>query len=287
MLTKLRKKALSACQGAKLLTAIFVHSTWTCLSFLLALLRSAFGATEQCSGVEFLEGWVSHARTHEASHAFRYDVRMALVDLDHPPHWWALEPIQRLTAEERWRGGTTGSVKLLTTPAAAEYHQNPIQIYFCEDQGEYKRGVCEVTNTPWNHHVFFVFDLKGDERPKPLHEVFVDVLPGLDRSSSKPLFRAHLQLQPSSFLRARAEHAGSLQMLWRYGFQPQRTALRIYWNAVKLLRKGVRFRSHPAPGFKEEVLEATQRFHDHETTTPRSAPSAPWWRDNQAFPWKP
>lgn len=30
---------------------------------------------------------------------------MALVDLDHPPHWWALEPIQRLTAEERWRGG--------------------------------------------------------------------------------------------------------------------------------------------------------------------------------------
>lgn len=35
-----------------------------------------------------------------------------------------------------------------------------------------------------------------------------------------------------------ASHAfgGSLQMLWRYGFQPQRTALRIYWNAVKLLR---------------------------------------------------
>ena len=25
-------------------------------------------------------------------------------------------------------------------------------------------------------------------------------------------------------------------MLWRYGFQPQRTALRIYWNALKLLR---------------------------------------------------
>ncbi|CAK8995662.1 Uncharacterized protein (Fragment) [Durusdinium trenchii] len=208
MLTKLRKKALSACQGAKLLTAIFVHSTWTCLSFLLALLRSAFGATEQCSGVEFLEGWVSHARTHEASHAFRYDVRMALVDLDHPPHWWALEPIQRLTAEERW------------------YHQNPIQIYFCEDQGEYKRGVCEVTNTPWNHHVFFVFDLKGDEQ----------LGFGVWKIWFPRLFRAHLQLQPSSFLRARAEHAGSLQMLWRYGFQPQRTALRIYWNAVKLLR---------------------------------------------------
>ena len=29
---------------------------------------------------------------------------------------------------------------------------------------------------------------------------------------------------------------GSLRMLWDFGFQPQRTALRIYWNALKLLR---------------------------------------------------
>eukprot|EP00438_Fugacium_kawagutii_P004658 Skav209247 [mRNA] locus=scaffold990:38466:42128:- [translate_table: standard] len=50
------------------------------------------------------------------------------------------------------------------------YHQNPIQIYFCEDaNGEFNVGVCEVTNTPWNHHVFFVFRLEGDERPKPCH----------------------------------------------------------------------------------------------------------------------
>ena len=53
-------------------------------------------------------------------------------------------------------------------------------------------------------------------------------------------------------------------MLWDYGLQPQRTALRIYWNALKLIRrcalraescldlgKGVRFRSHPQPNFKE------------------------------------
>eukprot|EP00435_Cladocopium_sp_Y103_P026366 s1414_g6.t1 len=193
----------------------------------------------------------------------------------------------------RAAAGTRGKVELLTTPAVAQYHQNPIQIYFCEDNGEFNVGVCEVTNTPWNHHVFFVFRLEGDERPKPLHvsplmdlkhrwrlkatspakgpmEVSVDVLPSLE-GKSEVIFKAHLKLELSNFPHARAEHAGSLQMLWDFGFQPQRTALRIYWNALKLLRKGVGFRSHPSPQYKEEVLEATQR----------SGATKPWWRDNQ------
>eukprot|EP00435_Cladocopium_sp_Y103_P027741 s1414_g6.t2 len=197
----------------------------------------------------------------------------------------------------RAAAGTRGKVELLTTPAVAQYHQNPIQIYFCEDNGEFNVGVCEVTNTPWNHHVFFVFRLEGDERPKPLHvsplmdlkhrwrlkatspakgpmEVSVDVLPSLE-GKSEVIFKAHLKLELSNFPHARAEHAGSLQMLWDFGFQPQRTALRIYWNALKLLRKGVGFRSHPSPQYKEEVLEATQR----------SGATKPWWRDNQRFPW--
>lgn len=298
---KLRKVILSACQATKLLTAIFVHSTWTLCSFFLALLRGS-SCAEHCEGVQFLEGHVTHARSLEAKHSFRYGLRMALIDLDHPPFWWSQEPIQRLTAQEvRDAAGTSGNVKLLTSPAAAGYHQNPIQIYFCEENGEFHVGVCEVTNTPWNHHVFFVFRLEGDERPKPLHvsplmdlkhrwrlkasspsalqkgpmEVSVDVLPGLESTSAEAIFKAHLKLELSNFPHARAEHAGSLRMLWDFGFQPQRTALRIYWNALKLLRKGVGFRSHPSPRYKEEVLEASQR----------SGASKPWWRDNPRFPW--
>eukprot|EP00434_Breviolum_minutum_P023473 symbB.v1.2.020706.t1/scaffold1760.1/size102730/4 len=288
---------------------MIVHSTWTFCCVVRALFDALFGRAELCDGVEFLEGYVTHARTHEASHAFRYEVRMALIDLDFPPPWWSSEPIQRLSAEEaRSAAKTTGKVKLLTTPAAAQYHQNPIQIYFCENHGEWNVGICEVTNTPWNHHVFFIFDLAGDERPKPLHvsplmdlqhrwrlkatppppacdgeshgsqmDVFVDVLPGLE-GNSPPIFKAHLKLERSASLHARAEHAGSFKMLWRYGFQPQRTALRIYWNALKLLRKGVKFRSHPSPEFKEEVLNATKRS---------KVRWMPWWRDNPHFPWKP
>lgn len=57
-----------------------------------------------------------------------------------------------------------------------------------------------------------------------------------DRYRFPRIFRAHLQLE-SSRSRARAERAGSLRMLFDFGFQPQRTAVRIYWNAVKLIRR--------------------------------------------------
>lgn len=41
------------------------------------------------------------------------------------------------TQEAREAAQTDGPVRLLTTPAAAGYHQNPIQIYFCEE----KKGI--------------------------------------------------------------------------------------------------------------------------------------------------
>ncbi|CAE7843477.1 unnamed protein product [Symbiodinium microadriaticum] len=159
-----------------------------------------------------------------------------------------------------------------------------------------------VTNTPWNHHVFFAFDRTGAELPKPLHvsplmdlqhrwqiqtsdpsadplEVSVDVLPGPEAGAkASPIFRAHLRLQRSQLPHARAERAGSFRMLWDYGFQPQRTSVRIYLNAVKLMRKGVGFRSHPKPAYKEAVLGAQQSFQG------RGA-QEPWWRDNEGFPW--
>ncbi|CAJ1330127.1 unnamed protein product [Effrenium voratum] len=122
--------------------------------------------------------------------------------------------------------------------------------------------------------------LRASEPTSTPLEVFVDVLPGLDPNADKsdtPIFKAHLKLWPSKFLRARAEHAGSFSMLWDFGFQPQRTAIRIYWNAVKLLRKGVGFRSHPPPQYKEAVLGRKGR----------AGAGEPWWRDNSRFPWAP
>ncbi|CAE7357532.1 unnamed protein product [Symbiodinium sp. CCMP2592] len=143
----LQKKALSACQAWRLLSSIVVHGFCMLCSLIFALLRLAAGA-EKCAGVEFLEGHVTHARSHEANHAFKYPVRMALVDLDSPPAWWSEEPVPRLSAKEAREalGVPSGRVRVLTTPSSAGYHQNPIQIYFCDNKTAQNQGICEVSS---------------------------------------------------------------------------------------------------------------------------------------------
>lgn len=294
---------LPACQAARLYWVALIGAIRSLWCALCALVRLALGKTaEDHMGVEFFDGHVTHVRSHEGSHAFSYPVRMAVIDLDSPPPWWRFEPVARLSATEaRAAAGTEGRVRLLTTPSSAEYEQNPIQIYYCEDLGGgCSRGVCEVTNTPWNHRVYFAFDLVGAELAKPLHvsplmdidqrwwvratppaadglELDVDVLPVSrgDINGDAPLLRARLRLQRSSWPRARAEHAASFLALWRYGFQPQRTAVLIYFNALKLLAKGIKFRRHPAPEYKECVLRRA--------VSNRRA-GKPSWIDNETFP---
>jgi len=309
----LPKRILSACQAFKLLWAVLTHGLRAALSTLYALLLLLLGCrAEDCTGVEFYEGVVTHTRSHEGTHAFKYPVRMAVVDLDNPPHWWCSEPVARLSADAaRVAAGTDGPVHVLTTPSCFGYDQNPIQVYYCADaNGTCRRGICEVTNTPWNHHVYFAFVLDGAELPKPLHvsplmdlkqrwrlratppsahglQVWVDVLSAEARAATPAqpdkafLLRAYLELNQRSWPHARAERAASFEALWKYGLQPHRTAMRIYSNALLLLRNGIKFRDHPAPEYKQCVLDRMQ-----DSGSCRGA-GLPWWADNPRFPWCP
>merc|ERR1719235_1573190 len=88
-------------------------------------------------------------------------------------------------------------------------------------------------------------------------EVDVDVLSPLRDGAGKseqPLLRARLRLKKSSAPKTRTEYGASLNALWSFGLQPHRTAVRIYMNAILLLRKGVKFRGHPPPSYKDDVL---------------------------------
>jgi DUF1365 family protein len=136
----------------------------------------------------WIEGRVTHVRRKPVRHAFGYDVRLALLDLDSPPRWFSAQQNDHLTADQaRAAAGTTGRVLLLTLPAAAGYVQNPISVYYCYDKEQERRGggealaaegkpapplrrcIAEVTNTPWGERVSFVFDPKGAAVPKSLH----------------------------------------------------------------------------------------------------------------------
>jgi DUF1365 family protein len=72
----------------------------------------------------------------------------------------------------------------------------------------------------------------------------------------------------------------SLESLWKYGFQPQRVAWWIYWQAVKLLWKGVRFYAPPDEAYKAKVeKEVADR--------PKLDGGAVFqWRPAREWPWR-
>lgn len=210
---------------------------------------------------------VHHARNKPVSHRFSYDVRVAIVDLDDPPAWYDARTNDTMTADEaREAANTRGGVRLLTDPAVAGYVQNPISVYYCYDEsGALETCIAEVTNTPWGERVTFLFDPSGTSVPKVLH-----VSPLMDMKNVWTLNTRDPKGCDRLYLRVSVNHAelgkyfdaviegqadkdaphernetASFGTLFRYGFQPQRVALYIYWHAVCLLYKGVSFYGPP------------------------------------------
>lgn len=246
----------------------------------------------------FYEGQVVHRRKAPKEHSFRYPVRVALVNLDCPPKWWGECADEHITAAEaRKMAGTNGTVWILTNPPVAGYTQNPISVYYCYSKSwELVRGIAEVTNTPWGERVTFLFHPEGDELPKALHVSPLMDMKGRWRlrapaprdtlvlvvSVTHPhlgdFFFASLEARHSK-VNARSECAG-LQLAARYAFMPQRIALWIYWEAVRLLLKGVPFHGPPDTRTKQQLV-------GHTINPKMSGVPAPHccWRDAQQWPW--
>ena len=213
------------------------------------------------------EATVHHARNKPVSHRFSYDVRVAVVDLDDPPAWYNARTNDTMTAgEARAVAETRGGVRLLTDPAVAGYVQNPISVYYCYDEsGALEKCIAEVTNSPWGDRVTFLFDPSGTSVPKVLH-----VSPLMDMKNVWTLNTRDPMGSDGIYLRVSVDHAelgkyfdaviegrvdkdaphernetAGFLTLFRYGFQPQRVALCIYWHAVCLLYKGVSFYGPP------------------------------------------
>ncbi|KAK3126387.1 hypothetical protein QOZ80_7AG0555810 [Eleusine coracana subsp. coracana] len=262
---------LLASLATTLLTSA-VHSLLLLLHLLVpSFLRRADPDRGVAAAARLYEGRVRHSRRRPAAHAFVYPMRYALVDLDRLPL-----PDHLSASDARRIACTSGPVHLLTIPKSVGYEQNPLSIYYCydsavqEQEGELKMCIAEVTNTPWGERVMFTFQPGSDLVAKPLHvSPFMDMLGNWSIRADAPGDSLYVVISVqhptlgnyfTAALHAKlvGQTSNSIKLATFFWLMPHKVAAWIYWEALRLWLKNVKFLDHPRfvnLSYRDEALK--------------------------------
>jgi len=215
-------------------------------------------------------GTVRHRRFAVRGNEFTHRVAYAYLDLDELPQLlggallrrapglvrfrradYFGDPAVPLGDAVRARTGTTGPVRVLTTPRTLGVCFNPVTFYYCFAAGgeALETVLAEVTNTPWGERHAYV---AGDDIAKELH---VSPLMGMDQRYrfAAPAPAATLSVHVESTQDAELAFDATLSLRRRpLAVAPllRGSALRtlplIYGHALALRLRGVP--GHPHPG---------------------------------------
>jgi DUF1365 family protein len=175
-----------------------------------------------------------------------------------------------------------GKVCLLTQVRSWGLSFNPVSFFYCFNaDGELAAVLCEVTNTPWRERYHYVLPANGDSHQHFAVAKAFHVSPFLPRdleyrmSFSQPaarlgvhmadwqgelkMFDATLNLERQPLTRATLH-----RYLFAYPWMTAKTALAIYWQALRLLLKRIPIFSHQAAdgAFRIAHMQPKDRRHE-------------------------
>ncbi|TBR38449.1 DUF1365 domain-containing protein [Marinomonas agarivorans] len=174
--------------------------------------------------------------------------------------------IQHLATEKTGRT-ITGPVRMLTNLRYFGFIINPITIYYCFNETETLEAmVLEVTNTPWKERIQYVLDC--DPAVKTQRKIFnkaMHVSPfhpmehTYDWASTTPNKKIGVHMKNKeltegnrvvfdatlSLSRIEITSSSLAKILLKYPFMTMKVGWSIYWQALKIVLKGIPFYSHP------------------------------------------
>ncbi|WP_439820072.1 DUF1365 domain-containing protein [Pseudomonas sp. HLG18] len=180
-----------------------------------------------------------------------------------------------------------GSVCLLTQPRSWGLAFNPVSFFYChEADGQLAAILCEVSNTPWRERYHYVLPARAPTSVRDFHQHFAvakafHVSPFLppdleyrmsfspvaqtlgvhmaDWQGERKLFDATLNLKREPLDRSHLH-----RHLWRFPWMTAKTALAIYWQALRLLLKRTPLFTHYAADDSFRTATASPEEHRHE-----------------------
>jgi DUF1365 family protein len=228
-------------------------------------------------------GTIRHRRFLPIKHEFNYKIFMYFINLDEVNKYFKTTLLhntkfsliwfrkkdflskQKISKEikNRFNSQFVGEVFLLTYVRTFGFNFNPVNFYYCYENGSLKYIVSQITNTPWLEKHIYAFEVPSDQKllyrfNKEFHvSPFLPMKMKYEWFFTSPNDVTHVHMNNfkdgdkyfDATLKLNKVEINKINLIkthLRYPLLPMIVKIRIYFNALILMLKGAVFYTHPS-----------------------------------------